>query len=108
MAELFHFSDGTFQQDVLASATPVLVDFTAAWCGPCQLLAPIVEQLAGEWDGRVKVGSLDIDENEDTTMKYGVIGVPTLMLFVNGEAKERLVGFMPKERIVSKLTPHLN
>lgn len=108
MADLIHFTDDTFQHEVLDSTTPVLVDFTATWCGPCHLLAPIVEELAAEWAGKVKVGKLDIDENMDTTMQYQVMGVPTLMLFIQGEPKERLTGYMPKDRILTKLKPHLN
>jgi len=84
------------------------VDFTATWCGPCHMLAPIVDELARDLSGKVKVAKLDIDQNVNTTMEYGVMGVPTLILFVDGQAKERLVGFMPKDRILSKLNPHLN
>jgi len=107
MANLIHFTDATFQQEVLQSKTPVLVDFTAGWCGPCHLLAPIVEELARDWNGKVKVGKLDIDENIDTTMEYQVMGVPTLMLFINGQPKERLTGYLPKDRIRKRLEPHL-
>ncbi|MBI4769354.1 MAG: thioredoxin [Chloroflexi bacterium] len=107
MADLIHFSDNTFESEVLQASGPVLVDFTATWCGPCHMLAPIVEQLAQEWAGKVKVGKLDIDENVGTTMQYQVMGVPTLILFVDGQARERLVGYMPKDRIVSRLRPHL-
>jgi thioredoxin len=85
----------------------VLVDFTAVWCGPCRMIAPIVEQLAAEYAGALTVGKLDIDESVETTMQYGVMGVPTLMLFKDGQPVERLVGYMPKDRIVSKLAPHL-
>jgi thioredoxin 1 len=107
MAELKHFSDASFQSDVLEAAGPVLVDFTAVWCGPCRMIAPIVEQLAAEYTGSLTVGKLDIDENVEMTMQYGVMGVPTLMLFKDGQPVERLVGYMPKDRIVSKLGPHL-
>ncbi len=107
MADLKHFSDASFRSDVLEASGPVLVDFTAVWCGPCRMIAPIVEQLAAEYNGALTVGKLDIDENVETTMQYGVMGVPTLMLFKDGQAVERLVGYMPKDRIVSKLAPHL-
>lgn len=107
MATMYQFSDATFKDEVLASDKPVLVDFTAEWCGPCHMLAPVVEKLNEEWNGAVKVGQLDIDMNVDTTMQYGVMGVPTLILFKNGQPAERLMGFMPKERILSKLNPHL-
>jgi thioredoxin 1 len=107
MATMYHFSDATFKQEVLESDQLVLVDFTAEWCGPCHMLAPVVEKLNEEWDGSVKVGKLDIDMNVDTTLQYGVMGVPTLILFKNGQPAERLVGFMPRERILAKLNPHL-
>ena len=107
MATMHQFNDATFKEDVLESDRPVLVDFTAEWCGPCHMLAPVVEKLNEEWNGAVKVGQLDIDLNVDTTMQYGVMGVPTLILFKNGQPAERLMGFMPKARILAKLSPHL-
>ncbi len=107
MATMHQFNDATFKEDVLESDRPVLVDFTAEWCGPCHMLAPVVEKLNEEWNGAVKVGQLDIDLNVDTTMQYGVMGVPTLILFKNGQPAERLMGFMRKERILAKLGPHL-
>lgn len=108
MGNLLELTDATFKQEVIDAATPVLVDFTATWCGPCHMLAPIVDELARDLSGKVKVVKLDIDQNVNTTMEYGVMGVPTLILFVDGQARERLVGFMPKDRILSKLNPHLN
>lgn len=108
MGNLLELTDATFKQEVIDAATPVLVDFTATWCGPCHMLAPIVDELARDLSGKVKVAKLDIDQNVNTTMEYGVMGVPTLILFVDGQARERLVGFMPKDRILSKLNPHLN
>jgi thioredoxin 1 len=107
MADLPELSDATFEAEVLEAQVPVLVDFGAEWCHPCKQLDPIVEELAQEWDGKLKVVKLDIDTNVDTTMKFGVMGVPTLMLFVGGEPVERLTGFVPKKRIVAKLGPHL-
>ncbi|OGO47953.1 MAG: thioredoxin [Chloroflexi bacterium RBG_16_63_12] len=107
MATMHQFSDATFRQEVLESDRPVLVDFTAEWCGPCHMLAPVVEKLNDEWNGVVKVGKLDIDVNVETTMQYGVMGVPTLILFKSGQPAERLMGFMPKERLLAKLNPHL-
>ena len=86
---------------------PVLVDFGAEWCHPCKQLDPIVNELAGEWNGKVKVVKLDIDANVETTMRFGVMGVPTLMVFVDGAAQERVTGFMPKKRILDKLGPSL-
>ena len=103
MAEMTYVSEDTFQSEVLDSTQPVLVDFTAVWCGPCKMLDPIVKQLAEQWDGRVKVVKLDVDHNPNLAMQYQVMGVPTLMLFVNGKLSERISGFQPKDRIVAKL-----
>ena len=108
MATMHHFNDASFKQEVLESNQPVLVDFTAEWCGPCHMLAPVVDKLNEEWNGVVKVGKLDIDENAETTMEYQVMGVPTMILFKGGKPVERLMGFMPRERILAKLNPHLS
>lgn len=107
MANLPELNDENFDAEVLEATIPVLVDFGAEWCHPCKQLDPIVEELAAEWDGKVKVMKLDIDTNMDSTMRFGVMGVPTLILFIEGEPKERLTGFVPKKRIVEKLSPHL-
>src|SRR5512143_1973778 len=106
MADLYQFTNDNFQREVLECATPVLVDFTAEWCGPCHMLAPVVAQLNDEWSGAVKVGELDADLNAELVMKYEVMGLPTLILFKNGQAVERLAGFVRRERILSKLKPH--
>ena len=100
-------SDATFEADVLNADLPVVVDFGAEWCHPCKQLDPIVEELAAEWQGKVRVVKLDIDRNVNTTMKYGVMGVPTLMLFVGGQVKERVSGYQPKRKILDKLEPLL-
>ena len=102
MADMLYVSEDTFQSEVLDSTQPVLVDFTAVWCGPCKMLDPIVKQLAEQWDGKVKVVKLDVDYNPNLAIQYQVMGVPTLMLFVNGRPSERLSGYQPKERIVAK------
>jgi len=107
MAELHQFTDANFQLEVLQCQTPVLVDFTAEWCGPCHMLAPVVEQLNAEWQGAVKVGQLDADANNQLVTQYEVLGLPTLILFINGQPVERLAGYMRRERILSKLKPHL-
>jgi thioredoxin 1 len=107
MAAIPSTNDSTFDADVLRSEFPVVVDFGAEWCHPCKQLDPIVEELAAEWQGKVRVLKLDIDQNVTTTMKYGVMGVPTLILFVGGEAKERLSGFQPKRKILEKLAGSL-
>lgn len=108
MANLPSVTDETFTDEVVNSQGPVLLDFGAEWCHPCKQLDPIVEELAEEWKGKVKVLALDIDSNMETTMHYGVMGVPTLMLFINGEPVERMSGYVPKKRILDKLGPHLD
>jgi thioredoxin 1 len=108
MANIIEIDEGTFDNEVLTAPEPVLVDFSAVWCGPCKMLDPIVEDLANEWSGKVKVVKLDVDHAPGIAMKYQVLGVPTLMLFVDGETRERITGFQPKDRIVSKLGPHIN
>jgi thioredoxin 1 len=107
MADLPYVSEDSFESEVLGSAQPVLVDFTAVWCGPCKTLEPIVKQLAQDWAGKVKVVKLDIDSSPNVTMQYHIMGVPTLMLFVNGQPSQRLTGYQPKDRIVAKLAPHI-
>ena len=107
MANLTEVDEATFSEEVLGSNEPVLVDFSAVWCGPCKLLDPIVEQLAQEWTGKVKVVKLDVDTSPNIAMQYQVMGVPTLMLFMGGKSRERIVGYQPKDRILSKLNPHL-
>ncbi|MBV9121188.1 MAG: thioredoxin [Chloroflexi bacterium] len=101
-------TDGTFQNDVLKSSEPVLVDFWATWCQPCRMVAPVVDEIASENSGKLKVVKLDVDENQNTAMQYGVSSIPTLILFKDGQPVERVVGFNPKERLMSKLTPHLS
>lgn len=105
--DIVHVSDENFEVEVLQSDKPVLVDFTATWCGPCKMLAPLIEQLAREWDGRAKVAKLDVDNNPSITMSYQVMGVPTLILFVNGQAVERSTGYQPKDRLVKKFGSHV-
>jgi thioredoxin 1 len=107
MTEISQVGEANFESEVLKSSTPVLVDFTAVWCSPCKMLDPIVKQLAQEWQNRVKVVKLDVDDNSHLAMEYQVMGVPTLMLFVGGKAVQRLTGFQPKDKISAKLTPHL-
>ena len=104
---LNEFTDANFNDDVLQSDIPVIVDFWAEWCGPCKMLEPVVKEIADEWSDKVKVVKLDVDHNANIAMQYQVMGVPTLMLFNNGEIKERLTGYKPKKHIVSKLTPHI-
>ncbi len=106
MAEMIKVDEGTFQNEVLDANEPVLVDFSAVWCQPCKMLDPVVKQLAGEWEGKVKVVKIDADENPNLVMKFGVMGIPTLLFMKGGEVKERVTGFMPREKLIAKFSPH--
>jgi thioredoxin 1 len=107
MSDVPYVSEQDFQKEVLDSSLPVLVDFTAVWCGPCKMVAPIVEQLQTEWQGKVKVVKCDADQNPNVLMKYGIMGIPTIMMFKGGTVAERLTGYQPKDKLVSKLSPHI-
>ena len=106
MSELQYVTEDDFQSEVLEASQPVMVDFTAVWCGPCKMLEPVVIELANEWVDKVKVVKLDVDHNASIAMQYQVMGVPTLMLFNQGQVKERLTGYKPKKQIVSKFSSH--
>jgi thioredoxin 1 len=108
MADLIDVTEDTFQAEVLNAAEPVLVDFSAVWCGPCKMLDPIVKQLAGEWQGKVKVVKIDADQNPNVLMQYSVLGIPTLLFFKQGEVKERITGYLPKDKLVAKFSPHFH
>ena len=108
MANISHLNDAGFAADVLESDQPVLVDFWAEWCQPCHMIAPHVEAIAEEYDGVLKVAKMDVDENPMTQGQYGIMSIPTLMLFKDGEVVERIRGAHPKDRIVAKISPHLN
>jgi thioredoxin 1 len=100
-------SGQNFETEVLQATEPVLVDFWAVWCGPCRAVAPAVEEIATEYKGKLKVVKVDVDENQDISIRYGVQSIPTLMIFKNGQMVERLVGAYPKPMILAKLQPHL-
>lgn len=96
-------SDSTFEQEVLKSDTPVLVDFWAPWCGPCKSIAPVVEELAQEYQGKLKVVKINVDNNKDAALRYNVRGIPNLMLFHNGELQEQLLGAVQKAELVTAI-----
>ena len=99
--------DTNFQNEVLNSSVPVLVDFWAVWCGPCKMIAPIVEEVASEYNGKLKVTQMDVDANPRTAMQYGIRSIPTLMVFKGGQVVEQIVGAVPKRHLVDKVVPHL-
>ncbi len=101
-------NDAEFEQNVLKSDTPVLVDFWAAWCGPCRALAPIVDQVASEYQGKLKVMKMDVDRNNATPGRYGIRGIPALLLFKDGKIADQIVGFVPKDTIDKSVTKVLN
>ena len=109
-ANMIEATTANFESEILGSDTPVLVDFWAEWCGPCKMIAPIVAELAQEYGSKLKVAKLDADANQEVIMDYGVLGIPTLILFKGGEAVARVTGFKPKDRIVAELglAEHVN
>jgi thioredoxin 1 len=100
-------TDATFAKEVLESPLPVLIDFWAVWCGPCRMIAPIVEEIASEYEGSLKVGKVDVDANPEISMNYGIRGIPTLMVFKGGKVVEQIIGAMPKRTMLDRVTPHL-
>jgi thioredoxin 1 len=98
---ILHLSDDSFEQDVIKSSNPVLVDYWAEWCGPCKMIAPILEEIASEYDGRIKVAKLNIDDNPQTPPKYGIRGIPTLMLFKDGNVEATKVGALSKSQLTA-------
>ena len=99
--KIIHITDDTFEQEVLQSQTPVLVDYWAEWCGPCKMIAPALDQIAAEYAGRLKVAKLNIDENQSTPPRYGIRGIPTLMLFKNGNLEATKVGALSKSQLAA-------
>jgi thioredoxin 1 len=100
-------TDASFENDVLGSSKPVLVDFWAEWCGPCKMVSPVLEEIHGEYEGRLTVMKLNVDENPEVARRYGVMSIPTMALFQDGEERKRLVGAMPKRIILSELADYL-
>jgi thioredoxin 1 len=107
MTDVIYINGENFQQDVLEADLPVLIDFTAAWCGPCKMLAPLVEELAEEWQGKVRVYKMDVDANPEIPVKLSVLGVPSLILFKNGKEATRITGFKPKKYLQATIEAYL-
>jgi thioredoxin 1 len=105
--DILYVTDDTFEADVLNSSDPVLVDYWAEWCGPCKMIAPILEEIASEYNGKVKVAKLNIDDNPQTPPKYGIRGIPTLMLFKNGEVEATKVGALSKSQLTAFLDSNI-
>lgn len=107
MSQAKAVDDKNFQSEVLEAPTPVLVDFWAAWCGPCRMIAPLVDQIAEEYDGKLKVAKLDVDANQELARQFSVMSIPTLILFKEGQPVERIVGYQSKEQLEKVITPHV-
>ena len=103
MSDPVEITDQNFQQEVLNSETPVLVDFWADWCQPCKMIAPVVEQIAEEYDGKVKIGKLDVDSNQQTSQAMGIRGIPALIIFNDGKPVDQIIGVVPKSIIQKKI-----
>lgn len=98
--KVIHVTDASFEQEVLKSSTPVLIDFWAPWCGPCRTIAPIIDDLAGEYSGRLKVVKINVDDNPEIPVRYGVRGIPNLLIIKGGQVKEQIIGAVPRGTLV--------
>jgi thioredoxin 1 len=105
--KIVHVTDDSFENEVLKSSEPVLVDYWAEWCGPCKMIAPVLDEIAGEYEGRVKIAKLNIDDNPNTPPRYGIRGIPTLMLFKDGEVEATKVGAVSKSQLTAFIDSNL-
>jgi thioredoxin 1 len=103
VADIIHLTDDTFKAEVLDSDKPVLVDFWAEWCGPCRMIAPVLEEIADEFGDKIKVTKLNVDDNQKTPPSFGIMGIPTMIVFQGGEQKKKIVGAMPKKKLLGEL-----
>ena len=108
MAHPITVTDATFEQDVVKADGPVLVDFWAPWCGPCRMVAPVLDQIGDELEGKLTIAKVNVDENQVVMQSLGIMGIPAMFLFKDGKVVEEIVGFQPKPRLMSKIEPHLN
>lgn len=107
MAKALEFNDDNFEAEVLNSDKPVLVDFWAEWCGPCRMIGPVVEEMAGEYEGKAKIGKVNVDNNPNISVKYGIRSIPALLIFKNGEVVDQIVGAVPKPHLTKQLDAQL-
>lgn len=107
MSKAQTFTDDSFEEDVLNASEPVLVDFWAEWCGPCRMVGPVVDELAGEFEGKAKVGKVDVDNNPEVSAKYGIRSIPSLLIFKDGEVVDQIVGAVPKSQLKKQLEAQL-
>lgn len=103
MSSVIHVNDQNFEEEVLKSSTPVLVDFAAEWCGPCKRLAPVIEELAQDFQGKAKVAHVDVDESKDSASQFNIMSVPTILFFKDGQQVDQLVGLVPKQSLAEKI-----
>lgn len=107
MSNLLEITDDNFDQQVIKSDIPVLIDFWAVWCGPCKMVAPIVEGIAKDYAGKIKVGKCDVDSNRQSATRHGIRSIPTILLFKSGDVVETMIGAMPKAQMIEKISKHL-
>ncbi len=106
-AKITQLSESNFDAEVAKSAVPVLVDFWAEWCGPCKMIAPLLDELADEYDGKLKIGKVNVDDNQELATRYRISSIPTLLVFKAGQVKAQIIGFVGKKDLEKKLEPHL-